>query len=180
MIFSTSRRGGLGQKVVGRVIVMEKLARIELDLPWALGVLAEKLQGRIKGAGTLLLGKEVSPAMSPSRWSRQTAPDSGVHLTTQSLRQALAYYYEGDTPSAHRFRYALLAFDILTLVFIVGTSFLPRTTPLEWLDFLFGLVILADFTARLIISRNRIGELLHPSTWADADRHRLLPRSSGR
>ena len=28
--------GGVGQKVVGRVDVMEKLARIELDLPWAL------------------------------------------------------------------------------------------------------------------------------------------------
>jgi len=86
----------------------------------------------------------------------------------QSLRQTLAFYYEGASSPAHRFRYALLAFDILTLVFIVGTSFLPRTTFLEWLDFLFGLVILTDFTARLIVSRNRIGELLHPSTWADA------------
>lgn len=49
---------GLGQKVVGRVDVMEKLARIELDLPWALGIVAEKLQGRIKNAGTLLLEKK--------------------------------------------------------------------------------------------------------------------------
>ena len=47
--------GGLGQKVVGRVDVMDKLVRIELDLPWALAVLAEKLQGRIKSAATLLL-----------------------------------------------------------------------------------------------------------------------------
>ena len=49
---------GLGQRVVGRVDVMEKLARIELDLPWALAVLAEKLQERIKSAGTLLLEKK--------------------------------------------------------------------------------------------------------------------------
>ena len=49
---------GLGQKVVGRVDVMEKSARIEIDLPWALGVLAEKLQSRIKSAGTLLLEKK--------------------------------------------------------------------------------------------------------------------------
>ena len=46
---------GLGQSVVGRVDVMEKSARIELDLPWALAVLAEKLQSRIRRAGTLLL-----------------------------------------------------------------------------------------------------------------------------
>jgi hypothetical protein len=49
---------GLGQNIVGRVDVMEKLVRIELDLPWALGVLAEKLQGRIRSAGTLLLEKK--------------------------------------------------------------------------------------------------------------------------
>ena len=49
---------GLGQNVVGRVEVMEKLARIELDLPWALAVLAEKLQSRIRSAGTLLLEKK--------------------------------------------------------------------------------------------------------------------------
>jgi Putative polyhydroxyalkanoic acid system protein (PHA_gran_rgn) len=49
---------GLGQNIVGRVQVMEKSARIELDLPWALGILAEKLQSRIKSAGTLLLEKK--------------------------------------------------------------------------------------------------------------------------
>jgi len=49
---------GLGQKVVGRVDVMEKLARIELDLPWALAILADRLQGRIKSAGVLLLEKK--------------------------------------------------------------------------------------------------------------------------
>ena len=47
--------GALGQTVAGRVDVMEKSARIELDLPWALAVLAEKLQSRIRRAGTLLL-----------------------------------------------------------------------------------------------------------------------------
>jgi hypothetical protein len=45
----------LNQKIAGRVDVMERSVRIELDLPWALAILAEKLQGRIKSAGTLLL-----------------------------------------------------------------------------------------------------------------------------
>jgi len=52
------RAGALGQTVAGRVDVMDKSVRIEVDLPWALAILAEKLQGRIKGAGTLLLGKK--------------------------------------------------------------------------------------------------------------------------
>lgn len=39
---------------------------------------------------------------------------------------------------------------------------------LEVLDVLFGMVILADFTARLYISRNRWRDRRHPATWADA------------
>jgi hypothetical protein len=50
--------GALGQKVAGRVDVMDKSVRIELDLPWGFSILAEKLQGRIKGAGRLLLEKK--------------------------------------------------------------------------------------------------------------------------
>src|SRR3954467_15915875 len=54
--------------------------------------------------------------------------------------------YEGDTPEAHRFRYGLLAFDLVTVLFIVVTSFLPRTPLFEALDVLFGLGILADIS----------------------------------
>ena len=85
----------------------------------------------------------------------------------RSLRDTLRYYYEGHSPEAHRFRYALLAFDLATTVFIVGTSFVARTAVLEWIDIAFGLVILADFLARLIMSRNRVRDLFQPATWAD-------------
>jgi hypothetical protein len=50
--------GVLGQKITGRVEVMETSVRIELDLPWGLAMLAEKLQSRIRKAGTLLLEKK--------------------------------------------------------------------------------------------------------------------------
>src|ERR1700752_1987320 len=50
--------GLLGQAVAGRVDVMDRSVRIELDLPWALAVLADKPQGRIRSAGTLLLEKK--------------------------------------------------------------------------------------------------------------------------
>jgi len=47
--------GALGQSVAGRVDVMEKSVRIELDLPWVLAALAERLQRRVRNAGMLLL-----------------------------------------------------------------------------------------------------------------------------
>jgi hypothetical protein len=75
--------------------------------------------------------------------------------------------YEGDTGRAHRFRYGLLLFDAATVVYVVGTSFLPRQAWIERIDIAFGLVVLLDFLARLAISRNRSREFLHLSTWAD-------------
>jgi voltage-gated potassium channel len=85
-----------------------------------------------------------------------------------TLKDKLRFYYEAEHPRAYRFRYALLAFDSLTVLFIVVSSFFERTLTLEMLDVLFGLVILADFAARLYISRSRWRDLRHPATWADA------------
>ena len=79
----------------------------------------------------------------------------------------LRHYYESNTQDGNRFRYALLGFDIVTILFIVATSFRPRTDLLEWIDVVFGVMILADFAARMLISRHRLRDLLHPSTWAD-------------
>jgi voltage-gated potassium channel len=79
----------------------------------------------------------------------------------------LRHYYESGTPEGHRFRYALLAFDLLTVAFIVATSFLPRTSAIITIDYVLGLLLLADLTARLSIARNRWRELAHPATWAD-------------
>ncbi|HYI29423.1 MAG TPA: potassium channel family protein, partial [Bradyrhizobium sp.] len=73
----------------------------------------------------------------------------------------------GATPRGVRFRYALLAFDIVTVLFIIVTSFLPPSQIFETLDVLFGIVILADFTARLLASRHRLREFTRFSTWTD-------------
>lgn len=75
--------------------------------------------------------------------------------------------YEGDSPEAHRFRYGLLIFDIATIVFIVVTSFMQRSSAVEWIDVVLGVAILADFIARLSISRNRWKDFAHPATLAD-------------
>ena len=83
------------------------------------------------------------------------------------VKDKLRLLYEGDTPEAHRFRYGLLVFDVTTILFIVVTSFLPRSPAFEWMDVIIGLIVLADFSARLLISRTRWRDLLRPTTLAD-------------
>ncbi len=95
------------------------------------------------------------------------ATDSGRGQLGRTVQDYLRDLYEGESPRAHRFRYTLLAFDVFTVLFIVGSSFLPRTQPVESLDILFGAIIAADFGIRLFISRDRLRDLIHPATWSD-------------
>src|SRR6476659_9883838 len=83
------------------------------------------------------------------------------------VKKRIRRLYEGAMPISVRFRYALLAFDIVTVLFIVATSFLPSDEIIETLDVLFGVVILADFSARLLISRHPLREFKRFSTWTD-------------
>lgn len=83
-------------------------------------------------------------------------------------QRVLRRLYESKSTLGYRFRYSLLAFDIVTILFIVGTSFIPRNDVVEAVDIVFGIAILADFAARFAVSRNRLRDLLHPATWADA------------
>ncbi len=85
----------------------------------------------------------------------------------EALKTRLRQLYEGDTFGCIKFRYALLALDIVTVLFIIATSFLPRTGVVESLDVVFGVLILADFSARMIISRQPLHDLARLSTWTD-------------
>jgi voltage-gated potassium channel len=88
-------------------------------------------------------------------------------MTFASLKRSIRDLYEGATTTGVRFRYGLLTFDIVTVLFIIATSFLPSSEIIETLDVLFGVVILADFVARLLVSRQRLRELTQFSTWTD-------------
>jgi voltage-gated potassium channel len=84
-----------------------------------------------------------------------------------SVRKQVRRLYFGRSHEAHRFRYALLSFDILVILFIVATSFIERTTWLEIVDVVIGLIILTEFSARLWVSERPLREFAHPATWAD-------------
>ena len=85
----------------------------------------------------------------------------------QSFFDTVRELYEHNTQRAHTFRYALLVFDVVTILFVIATSFLPRGTTVEILDGVIGSIILADFVARMALSRKRLKSLLHIGTLAD-------------
>jgi voltage-gated potassium channel len=77
------------------------------------------------------------------------------------LRARLADLYDGDTEAGHRFRYGLLLFDLLTIAFVILSSFV-QSTHTEVADAVIGVLLLVDFAARLWIARNRWKMLFSP------------------
>jgi len=57
-----------------------------------------------------------------------------ITVPFETLKGRLRQLYEGDTYGCIRFRYALLVLDIVTVLFIIATSFLPRSGIVEALD----------------------------------------------
>lgn len=78
-----------------------------------------------------------------------------------AFRDTLEYYYEGDSKAAHSFRYGLLAFDLVTIVFLIVSSFL-HWTGTEYIDATIGFFLALDFAARLYIAKDRMRYLLSP------------------
>jgi voltage-gated potassium channel len=85
----------------------------------------------------------------------------------KTLKQRLQMLYWGSQGVSRIFRYGLLIFDILVIVFVIATSFAERNMLEEIGDAIIGIFIVLDFSARLYISRHRLKDLLHPAGIAD-------------
>ena len=83
------------------------------------------------------------------------------------LSTLLHELYEGTTVRAHRFRYALLAFDITTICFVIMTSFITREAWIGYADLMFGALILLDFASRVFVAKKKLYYLTRLSTLAD-------------
>lgn len=111
--------------------------------------------------------------MAPDDLPAAVGPNPGdgstrsVTVTPGLWKDNLRQLYEGETLRSVRFRYALLALDIVTVLFIVATSFVPHARIIEALDVVLGMWILSDFSARLLISRQPLQEFTRVSTWTD-------------
>lgn len=88
-------------------------------------------------------------------------------MTEAFLRTRLRTLYEGAGPTGDRFRYALLAFDLLTVAWLITSSFFERGQQHVQIDVAIGVVFLLDFMARLFISRRPLKDLA--SFWGLAD-----------
>jgi voltage-gated potassium channel len=67
--------------------------------------------------------------------------------------------YEGRGTRATRFRYALLIFDALSILFFLATATLSLSPVLIAADVVIAAIILGDFTCRLWIAENRLRHL---------------------
>ncbi|MCA3562707.1 MAG: potassium channel family protein [Aestuariivirga sp.] len=85
--------------------------------------------------------------------------DTAARPKPETLHERIRTLYEGDVPAAHRFRYALLIFDLLTIAFVIATSFL-QWHETEYVDAVIGVVLLVDFAARLWIARRPLRMVL--------------------
>lgn len=97
---------------------------------------------------------------------RNTTPAPQMSRRARAKR-FLIQYYEGSSAEASRFRYALFFIDIAVIVFIIVTSFLPRSPVITALDVVCGMIVAADFAARFWIAPNRWQMLGHWGTWVD-------------
>lgn len=80
---------------------------------------------------------------------------------------SLRELYQEDSRRAVRFRYGLVLFDLLTIIFLVVTSFVQGDRILELIDAAIGLIVLGEFLARLSVSDRPLHDLFHPLGLAD-------------
>ena len=72
----------------------------------------------------------------------------------EGWRLSLRELYFGRSTAARRFRYGIIFFDLLTLAFVIGTSFLPREPWVGYVDIAIGLVLALEYAAHLAAHRN--------------------------
>jgi hypothetical protein len=85
----------------------------------------------------------------------------------ESLRSKLQTLYFGDNPLARRFRYGLIAFDLVTIGVFLVASFAREAWWLIPLDVVLAAALSVEFAARLYAEPNRRAHLLSFATLAD-------------
>lgn len=84
-----------------------------------------------------------------------------------TLKQQVRGLYTGSGVVPRRFRYWLIVFDFLTILFFIGTAHKDQGPWLTAISFALGFLILLDFCARLWIAKNRAHFLRQIYTLAD-------------
>nr|WP_210203438.1 potassium channel family protein [Breoghania corrubedonensis] len=80
---------------------------------------------------------------------------------------ALRRLYFGEGPRPRLFRTLLITFDIVTVIYFVGSSVLDPHPTLHVADFLIALILIADYVVRLAISVRPVRTALEFAALAD-------------
>ena len=85
----------------------------------------------------------------------------------QRLHGRINHLYHGDSRVARRFRWGLLAFDVVTILYFIIASFFHHVDDLHVVEEAIGVVYLLELLARLYVSSQRLRLLFHPVGLAD-------------
>jgi len=85
----------------------------------------------------------------------------------KKLHRAIRLLYTGHSQRARRFRYGLILFDALTIIYFIATAALPATPTMFAINTALGVLILLDLAARSWISQNLLRQLMRIYTLAD-------------
>lgn len=83
------------------------------------------------------------------------------------LQSALRSLYFGEDPRARRFRYGLIAFDLVTIAIFILAASLPEQGWIVPVDFVLGILLTLELLARLYAERNRSRQIYSLSTVTD-------------
>lgn len=85
----------------------------------------------------------------------------------KDLHRAIRLIYTGNSRRARRFRYGLIIFDALSIIYFIGMAPFPVTPAIMAFNLLLGVLISLDFGLRLWIAENRKRELRQLYVLAD-------------
>ena len=85
----------------------------------------------------------------------------------QQLHDRINGLYNGSGRRSRYFRWSLLAFDSITIIYFIVASFFHHVDDLHSVEEAIGIIYLLEFTARLFISRQRLHHIFNPVGLAD-------------
>jgi voltage-gated potassium channel len=102
--------------------------------------------------------------MASSTDAAEAAPDG----EPPSLRKRLRRLYHGDDLAASRFRWFMLAVDVVTIALFVELTFVTEAEWIIALELALGVILLGDLLARIYIDSRPWALLFKPLTLVDA------------
>ena len=83
------------------------------------------------------------------------------------MRENVRALYTGNTNRARLFRFSLIVFDVIAIVFFIATSMIEDQAWIYVVDGILAVLIAMDLGARFWISDDPLGQLKAVETWVD-------------